>query len=415
MAFLLIILMNFQLLRSEVLFNDISFPILQWGHKEFPNTTVTLISTNDFYLNRTLPASYKFVYVESPGTTQSIFYKYFETLVNQLVGLGCNGIIVYMTFPQEPGYIIYDSLIKEFSIPVGLVSNSAFEYIKQSEGTVNMTFKDWNKNAWDNVFTGPGYIMFTLILVVGFLINVGLSSYQIFKWIRSKGFGWEIGLVCLIAELITNVLRAISTLLAPVYNVYGIPDVDITVTVAIAIGVIGSILMVFFWLDLTSDPFYHGQFLGLMKRPAFIFIGFCIIFEIICDVVRETVPYSTAQLSTGFYASVKAVIALFYYVAAIRLSKRSKEKNVNQINRRILGSAIATTTSLVFLLIFIATPVSLYPVGWLVVLFGVYFSYCIDSLLLITIFQVPKPRKTIASINMETSSAPPSNSEMNQE
>jgi len=271
------------------------------------------------------------------------------------------------------------------------LTTSAFrQYVlTRTTPSVNFTFYGWDPNPWDSVFSGAGFKVIQALMIIMFTFNVLLASYQLTLWIKYNA-PLTIGLLCLITELIVNILRVIQVIINPLYNIYNLKLVDILTTITICLALISSILVVFFWLDLTSDPFYHGKFLGIMRKPALGFIGFSICFELICDFVRISLsfPYIVIFIS-AFYLLAHGVVSIFYFVAAARILKSHLEERIQRVSYRIIASGICTFFSWVFLILF-WTPVATNPIPYAVMWFLLLVTFFLQSYMLIIVFKIPR-------------------------
>jgi len=155
-------------------------------------------------------------------------------------------------------------------------------------------------------------------------------------------------------------------------------------------------------LDLTSDPFYHGKFLGVMKTPALVFIILLSLYEITMDVARSyTDQIDMGYTSISFYLGMNICLTVFNFVAGYRILKnlhmqKNNKKRLTLIIRRIFYSGFGTMFGLVIMTIGL-TPANEYPFGVALLWFFLQISFWLQSLLLITIFQVPKKKKEISS------------------
>jgi len=269
-----------------------------------------------------------------------------------------------------------------------------------------VTFMGWDPNPWEIILVGSGYIIYWVLLMILFLFNVCLSSYKIIRWIIiRKGIDLRIGFICLSLECICNIIRVIQMIIMPFYNYYHLTGADILITLPACLTMITALLVVFFWLDLTSDPFYKGKFLGIMKIPALIFIILCFIFEIVSDILRIYITINLLEAITSFYTIILAIISIFEFVAAWRIFKISKNKMKSKkriITYRIIWSGVMTMFGVIMLVIF-RTPVTEFPINYAIVWFFIYVSFFVQSLLLITIFQEPKIQNYTTSLSENNS------------
>jgi hypothetical protein len=240
-----------------------------------------------------------------------------------------------------------------------------------------------------------------------FLFNSILSGYYIGKWIYTiKRVDWNIGFVCLSLEWIGNVIRVLEMILYPTHNNFKLIGADVLITLPMCITLISGILIVFFWLDLTTDPFYHGKFLGVMKIPAFIFMFICMVIEISLDIARN----STDQIDfimaiIGFYTLIHLFVVLFNFIAGYRILRTLKKqikirKSLIMIIHRIIYSGMATMLG-ILVLVLCTFPLFLVPLGSSILWLCLQISFFFQSIFLITIFQKPKNKKK----SRDTSSA----------
>jgi len=278
-------------------------------------------------------------------------------------------------------------------IPVGVVGKEMIDHAITSK-YANVSFYGWDANPWYETREGAGYIIFVLIIGLLYLFNIIISGQRITKWIYIRGgIDLNIGFLCLSLEFLCNVLRILNIIFYGSYNHFSIPGVSVLITLPFCITLITSIIIVFFWLDLTSDPFYHGKFLGIMKIPAGIFITGCVIVELVSDFLRNLTPYEFFQQIMSFYGSVLILVALFNFIAAFRVLRTLKKDTKLKLKRiiyRIIASGIATICGVIVFFLFLSTSINFTPVGWLLLWFFLYFTFWLQSTVLIFIFQVPK-------------------------
>jgi len=231
------------------------------------------------------------------------------------------------------------------------------------------------------------------------------------KWIytlRDK-FEINIGFSCLVLEWICNLLRVIQSILTPLHNNFRLPFVDILYTLPICLTLITSILIVFFWLDLTSDPFYQGKFLGVMKIPAIIFVSFLLTIEIVFDCVRAFTTYDFMHLIVGCYIILHLIVVIFNIVAGYRILQSLKRQSDGKMKlriiiRRIILSGIVTILGIVIFGL-ILSPLVNYPIPAMILFFLLFGSFFLQSILLITILKIPKHRESMSSSDTNNNSS----------
>jgi len=186
-----------------------------------------------------------------------------------------------------------------------------------------------------------------------------------------------------------------------VHNNFRIPYIDILYTVPWCITSVTAVIIVFFWLDLTSDPLYHGKFMGIMKIPAGIFIFGLIVIEVFFDVWRTFGREFTGIIS-AVYGSALMFIVIVNFIAAYRILRPfdktvETKKKIRKVVYRIVGSGLATIFGCTVLYCFQIPNSQDTPVTKGVMWFLLYFFFFLQSLLLIMIFKVPKDKKGASS------------------
>jgi len=262
---------------------------------------------------------------------------------------------------------------------------------------VNVTFVDWDPNPWDLTYAGPVYMVYYIILLILFSVNIIIIAwFRIFQWIRqSNPFEVSLGFACLCIELCANLVRIIEALIYPLYNYYLLPGADVIKTLPICLSLISGILVVFFWLDLTSDPFYHGKFLGVMKIPAVILMGLCLGIEIIFDFLKTLTTIALGNAIYYFFLLLHIFIIIFSFVAAWRILKKlelkSRTNKKKKITYRIIVSGSITVLGFI-LIILINTVLAIIenPPAFMFVWTLLFVTFGLQSTVLINIFQGPK-------------------------
>jgi len=296
-----------------------------------------------------------------------------------------------------PGILVYGAP-KNFPLPLGYMHREVHDYILSSGGVANFTFLNWDPNPWEPINSGPFYTAFCVFLPLLFSINLIFASYRIGIWIYTEEkFPLTVGFICLCLEWICNALRFIQTILNPNRNKFGLPGANVINSIPICFSLICLVIIVFFWLDLTADPFYHGKLLGVMKIPAIIFIVIIILFEISTDVVRAVFPiYSFgADVQILTYLIFHSLLVIFCFCASYRIlqnAKRSKlqKKKLFRVTYFIIGSGVLNICSTI-VFCFVLSDYFLYNIyGNISIWFFLYLFFFGQSLLLIFIFKAPK-------------------------
>jgi len=353
------------------------------------------------------------VYLNVPTRGQYYQMHPFSLQVDKFQSQGAIGSICAYRDDRIPGSHSYGAVGLEFTLPLGVVPKAAVDWARTFKNqTINVVFYDFDFNPWSDYEDGAGYIMYSLILGCAFLSNVILSGYRLTMWTWYKGgIDLTLGFLCLTLELLQNFGRVLQFIFWGLHNNFRIPFIDVLITIPWCITGITSIIITFFWLDLTSDPLYHGSFMGIMKIPALIFAVGMIIGEVACDIVRTTSASDDyINQVIFFYGAFVLFIATINFVAAYRILKPfnktvdTKEK-VKKIIYRIILSGIAQILSVFFVFIFLYPPTVFTPQARYSLNFLLYTFYFLQSVLLITIFQVPEKLKTSSSSHKEGSTS----------
>jgi len=218
-----------------------------------------------------------------------------------------------------------------------------------------------------------------------------------------------VGFICLCLEWICSALRFIQTIINPNRNKFGLPGAHIINTFPMCLSLISLVIIIFFWLDLTADPFYHGKLLGVMKIPAIIFIVMIILFEISTSIVRLVYPIHSfgADVQMVTYLIFHSLLVIFCFIASYRIlqnAKRSKlqKKKLIRVTYFIIGSGVL---SICFLIIFSFMTFSdyfFYSVYGNLSIWFMFYLFCFgQSLFLIFIFKAPKHMQTTSSAGSE--------------
>jgi len=342
----------------------------------------------------------KFVYIEFPIYVTPVFLKPYSDKIQNVYERGAVAVFTYAsTNRRELGYNTLGILYSDFPITVSIIPyDSSFEILGLG-AEANLTFIDWDTNTWVAVTQGPGYIIYVALLFIMDFTNVVLSTYILWLKFRFKPV-LSVAFISLCLESVSNTIRVIQAIIYPWYNVYLIPAVDITLTLPMCLTLITGLLVIFYWFDLTSDPFFHkrGKFLGMMKRPVIIIATILVLFEITLDLLRNLVTFDVVEAVLLSYTIIHGIIAVFYFVAAWKMLDFGKfsetKKFLRVITERIICIGLAAILSLICISL-ILTPATFTPIGFVTVWFIMLFSFSLQSFLLITIFvsvnSSPKP------------------------
>jgi hypothetical protein len=323
----------------------------------------------------------------------------FSNLINSMDARHAIGIISSPRSDKTPGSNSYGPVGADFNLPVGVVPKAAIDFAR-TQKNITIIFYDYDPNPWEHLEDGVGYILYSLSIGLLFLFNSVFSGNRLVRWIIVKrGIEYSLGFGCLSLEFLCNFMRVIQIFFWSLHNNYGIHHIEMIYTLPFCLTTITSIIIVFFWLDLTSDPLYHGKFMGIMKIPAFILILSLIAAEITIDVIRVYGTTDYAMITVIFYGTCLLVVVIVNYIAAYRILKpfsktEETKKKVRKVIYRILGSGVATIFGVLVFYIFLDARVQFTPAAKGTMWFLQYFFFFLQSLVLITIFKVPKPTST---------------------
>jgi len=336
------------------------------------------------------------VYLQMAAYNSIAYMSVFSDKCNSLQARGAIGIISAPRTDRLPGYNSYGPIGAAFSIPCGVVPQPAIVFARTQGKNVTFNFYGYDPNPWAELQEGVWYIIFCIVCAGGYFFNVCLAGYRLVKWmIVKKGIDYNIGFGCLALEWLCNLLRVIQFPFWGLYNNFLIPGIDVLYTIPWCLTGVTSIIIVFFWLDLTSDPLYHGKFMGIMKIPAGIFIVGLITTEITFDVLRQVGTDYQKDLLI-IYAFTHLLVVTVNFIAAYRIlmpfnKNVETKKKIRKIVYRIIGSGIATIPGVILFLFFALDPqIQATPIKRGFTWFFLYFLFFLQSLLLILIFKVPK-------------------------
>jgi hypothetical protein len=281
------------------------------------------------------------------------------------------------------------------NITAGFISKASYDYfikIGNNGGKVNATFLSWDYNPWDPVFNGIGFIFFRSCIFLMFFGNVVFSCYKIIKWRLKRGeFRISIGLICLFLEVACNSIRAIIGIIAPTYNIYSLPNYDMSMSISFCISLITGILVIFFWFDVTIDPFFHknGKCLGFMKIPTIAFICFLILLEVVTNIARSFIKFDVIMYVLVIYIALYFLIGIFYFIAGWRILAISKDSMVKpklrSITHRIVWSGVFNILAGISMVL-VTSPFTYLPIPFVLCSYLFYVTVFIQSLILISIF-----------------------------
>jgi len=348
----------------------------------------------------------RLTYILIPPANSLGYMKPFSDLINKYHHQ--NGAIGILAAPKTiyrvPGSNTYAAVGIDYTLPVGVVYRSTIDYVRAlgKNVTISVIFYGYDENPWATLEDGVGLIMFSLVTILLYLFNTVFAGYRLAMWIWVKrGIDPNIGFLCLSLEWLCNLLRVIQLFFWGVHNNFRIPYIDILYTVPWCITSVTAVIIVFFWLDLTSDPLYHGKFMGIMKIPAGIFIFGLIVIEVFFDVWRTFGREFTGIIS-AVYGSALMFIVIVNFIAAYRILRPfdktvETKKKIRKVVYRIVGSGLATIFGCTVLYCFQIPNSQDTPVTKGVMWFLLYFFFFLQSLLLIMIFKVPKDKKGASS------------------
>jgi len=344
--------------------------------------------------------------------------------INALDQRGAIGIISARTKDERlPGWASYGSVALDFKLPHGSIIKSAFEYSKAyaktlpPNQTIPIIFYGYDPNPWGHLEDGVGFILWMISLEMLFMFNIVFSGSLLIRWIIAmRGIDLTIGFFCLSLEFLTNTMRFVQIFLWGIHNNFNIPLIDILVTIPFCLTDITTIIITFFWLDLTTDPMYHGKFMGIMKIPATIIILALIGVEISGIIIKINGTDFQAYIMY-FYGSILLLVALLNGIAAYLILQpfnktNETKKKIRRISQRIIGSSVASIGGVVIFFMFSQPENLLRPDQKGSLWWFLYFFFFLQSLLLILIFKVPKTKPvSTSSSNKDATKATKENSE----
>jgi len=345
------------------------------------------------------------VYMDYPLYGNSFFLVPFFRKQEQAIQKGAIGIVCYQKSDRRQFGIHASTYGDQLQITAGLISKESYTFFMKNGGKVNVTFLSWDPNPWDVHLNGAGFIIYRAIIFLMFFSATALAIYKLILWKLKRGGYLNIGFICLIMEVLVNSSRSIQGIMAPIYNIYSLRNYDISYTVSFCLTLITGILVIFFWFDVTIDPFEHRRkkCLGIMKIPAIGVISFLIILEISVDISRDFLRFDVVGPLLLGYITLYFLIGVFYFIAGWRiLSVKSEglEEKLDSITKRVVLSGLMNIIAGVTMLLS-GNPLSYNPVPYLLVTAFGFISNFFQSLLLISIFN-PQSKKERSSKKGQT-------------
>jgi Na+-transporting methylmalonyl-CoA/oxaloacetate decarboxylase gamma subunit len=397
--------------EATLILHDHPVEFVKWVEViPLPNYTLSLVGPEEPNVTG------KLVYMDFPLYGSKVFLFPFIDEITQLKNRGALGIVTCMVQERKLyGYYSYGNFKDRVQLTAGFINKHSYNYYKQHGPIMNATFISWDHNPWDIVFGNEGFIAYSIILFLLFMINVIYAIYKIIKWRLTRGeFILAVGLICLFLELLVNIIRAIQAFVSPAYNRYSLPSNDITITSALCLTLITGILVIFFWFDIALNPFYHksGKCLGTMRIPTIIIISLLLLLELILDTTRSFMKYDVVYIVVGIYLVLYVGLAFFYFIATWRIVVIANESNAKEkligITYRIAWSGVASFVAALALLGQFLVVVGNTPLLHVLFHFILAISYFVQSFLLISIFSPPVPdeKQTSDTVKSDQSTSP---------
>jgi len=278
--------------------------------------------------------------------------------------------------------------------PVGIIISSPEFLLSES-----FQFLGWNENenipfCWVSVVIQSLLLLFEILCVM-------MGFYRLYEKYTLDQLIVNISTVCIGLEIINCLLWTLHAILeillrvVPFLNVKADSDA-IVGYISFPFSLASGILVIFFWIELTSKKLYRKSFLDKSFWPAVIFIAIAFILLFISAILFLTdIDHKIIKSITIVILVFILIVSFTYFYAAYRTYNYSKKKETkNQglfksISIKIIISGIVMI--FIVFLSFIRTSTSS-TAGRIIVQYLTFILILIRSYLLIDIFSTRKSK-----------------------
>lgn len=253
--------------------------------------------------------------------------------------------------------IVVMSTVQKDSEIIGNMLSSA----QRRNATVSIQLEA-SKSPWGKVVDSPAWVFFQVSMTLFGLMNMTYATWKMFVIVSTKGCKLSIPVFCLSMELCANMLRTVVVAVDPVATrrVFDITSNFVLFTITIPLTLITSIVLVFFFHELTSgNKLSASSFLtspaskiGAASLGVFLFIG-----DVTTSVLRSRMDTSVDGLFLGYNVVVSlvvVVVASIFFHSTFRLrqellsrARTNSEQTIRSTNH-LLFSVFLTAVFMSF-------------------------------------------------------------------
>jgi hypothetical protein len=291
--------------------------------------------------------------------------------------------------------------------PVGIIISSPEFLLSES-----FQFLGWNEN--ENIpFFWVSVVVHSLLLLFDILC-VMMGFYRLYEKYTLDQLIVNISTVCIGLEIINCLLWVIHAILeillrvVPFLNVKSDSDAMVGY-ISFPFSLASGILVIFFWIELTSKKLYRKSFLDKSFWPAVIFIAIAFILLSISAILFLTdIDHKIIKNLTLAILVFILIISCTYFYAAYRTYNYSKKKETkNQSLFKEMSIKIIISGIVMIFIVFLSFSVSVISSTAGRIIFGylTFILILVRSYLLIDIFSSRKSKNNSSRTNTDANSS----------
>lgn len=307
--------------------------------------------------------------------------------------------------------------VVEVSLPGGL---DMFSRVENGEAMyVSMKYGD-DVNKWYDAFRHGAMIWYSVSLGLLTFINMVLSGWRLFNYVKKYGFVLSLAQTILSMILISNTLKFIVVTIDPIYSrgIFGYMASSILQTFTFPISSLTTLLITFYWhevMTLTSSKVYINIRKKIFVIPLIVFAVGIFLLELGSSIARG-LHYNVIKLgnaSSGLFISLLVIINVYCIIIGSKIIRRlersagmvqknqRRNKLINVTKGVMLGS-VSTMLAIPFLCV-IFSEAFRHPVVFIIVFYFIYFFLTIGDTFKILAFGYPSSQ--ISSTKKERTSS----------
>lgn len=283
---------------------------------------------------------------------------------------------------------------------------------------ISMKYED-DTNKWYDSFKHGAMIWYSVSLGILTFINIVLSGWRLFNYIRKYGIVGSLAQTILSMILFSNLLKFIVVTIDPIFSrdIFGYMASTILLTFTFPISSLTTLLITFYWheiITLNSAKVYVNIRKRIFVIPLIVFAVCIFLLELGSSIVRG-LHYNVVKLanaSSGLFIALLVVINIYCLIIGTKVIRRlEKSSGIKKNQRRnklvsvtkgvMLGS-VSTMLAIPFLAV-IFSETFRQPVVFVIVFYFIYFFLTIGDTFKILSFGFPSTK--ISSTKKERSSS----------